>query len=73
MDLARGHVRSLDALDKSVSSPSSGIFSTIDVKKDGYYRAFNLGKGKGMSVLSMIEAMRKATGFDYKYEIVGRR
>ena len=28
---------------------------------------------KGMSVLQIVEAMRKATGFDYKYEIVGRR
>ncbi|ORX41165.1 hypothetical protein BD324DRAFT_613488 [Kockovaella imperatae] len=73
MDLAKGHVLSLDALDKSVSSPSDSIFSKLDVKKDGYYRAFNLGKGKGMSVLNMIEAMKKATGYDYKYEIVGRR
>lgn len=74
MDLANGHVLSLDALDKSVADPSSShIFSKIDVKKQGYFRAFNLGKGKGMSVLNMIEAMRKASGFDYKYEIVGRR
>ena len=73
MDLAKGHVLALDALNKSVQNPSSGIFSSIDVKKDGYFRAFNLGKGKGMSVLNMIEAMRAATGFDYKYEIVGRR
>ena len=73
MDLAKGHVLSLDALANSVANPSEGIFTQIDVKKDGYYRAFNLGKGKGMSVLNMIEAMRKATGYDYKYEIVGRR
>ena len=73
MDLARGHVLALDALAASVSSPSSSIFSQIDTKADGYYRAFNLGKGKGMSVLNMIEAMKKATGFDYQYEIVGRR
>lgn len=26
-----------------------------------------------MSVLQIVEAMRKATGFDYKYEIIGRR
>jgi UDP-glucose 4-epimerase len=74
MDLAKGHVLSLDALAKSVDEPSStNIFSNIDVKKEGYYRAFNLGKGKGMSVLNMIEAMKKASGYDYKYEIVGRR
>ena len=26
-----------------------------------------------MSVLQIVEAMRKATGFDYKFEITGRR
>ena len=73
MDLAKGHVLSLDALISSVSEPSAGIFSSVDVKKDGYYRAFNLGKGKGMSVLNMIKAMKTASGFQYNYEIVGRR
>ena len=37
----------------------------------GHYKAYNLGKGKGLSVLDILEAMRKATGFDYKYEIIG--
>jgi UDP-glucose 4-epimerase len=74
MDLAKGHVLSLDALAKSIDEPkSTNIFSDIDVKKEGHYRAFNLGKGKGMSVLNMIEAMKKASGYDYQYEIVGRR
>jgi UDP-glucose 4-epimerase len=66
MDLAHGHVLALDALAKGA------IFDRC-TPADGYYRAFNLGKGKGMSVLNMVEAMRKASGFDYKYEIVGRR
>jgi len=70
MDLAKGHVLSLDALAKDVSE---GIFKTTDTSKSGYYRAFNLGKGKGMSVLDMINAMKKASGFDFQYEIVGRR
>ena len=70
MDLAKGHVLSLDALDKKVSE---GIFKATDTSKSGYYRAFNLGKGKGMSVLDMINAMKKASGFDFQYEIVGRR
>lgn len=67
MDLADGHVLALDAIEKG------DIFASCDAEKDGLYRAFNLGKGKGMSVLDMIEAMRKASGFEYKYEIVGRR
>jgi UDP-glucose 4-epimerase len=70
MDLAKGHVLSLDALAKPLDG---GIFSSADTSKAGYYRAFNLGKGKGMSVLNMINAMKKASGFDFQYEIVGRR
>lgn len=72
MDLAKGHVLALDALAASRDSETTGIYSSID-KTEGYYRAYNLGKGKGMSVLNMIEAMRKATGFEFQYEIVPRR
>jgi UDP-glucose 4-epimerase len=65
MDLAKGHVLSLDALEKAEIFKNCG--------KTGNYRAFNLGHGKGQSVLDMIEAMRKASGYDYQYSIVGRR
>ena len=51
-------------------SDDSEIFSP---EAPAFFKAYNLGKGKGMSVLQIIEAMRKATGFDYKYEIIGRR
>ena len=47
--------------------------SEMCIRDSGKYRAFNLGKGVGMSVLSMIEAMRKVTGYEFPYEIVGRR
>jgi UDP-glucose 4-epimerase len=66
MDLAKGHVLALDAI------ATGSIFKSCD-PAEGSYRAFNLGKGKGMSVLNMVEAMTKASGFEYKYEIVGRR
>lgn len=72
MDLAKGHVLSLDALLKTQQS-GGGIFGSIDTSKSGYFRAFNLGKGKGMSVLNMIEAMKKASGYDFQYEIQDRR
>lgn len=65
MDLANGHVLSLDAIAKGE------IFR--DCAETGNYRAFNLGTGKGQSVLNMIAAMKNASGFEYKYEIVGRR
>ncbi|KAJ7070683.1 hypothetical protein C8F01DRAFT_1216483 [Mycena amicta] len=65
LDLASGHLLALEALssDSKVFESSSGA----------RYKAYNLGQGRGISVLQIIEAMRKATGFDYKYEIIGRR
>lgn len=65
LDLAEGHLNAMVALDDDSKF--------VNQQKDGKYRAFNLGKGVGMSVLNMIEAMRKVTGYDYPYEIVGRR
>ncbi|KAG1742719.1 THO complex subunit 1 transcription elongation factor-domain-containing protein [Suillus paluster] len=66
LDLASGHLLALDAL-----APESTTFDNCP--DDARYKAYNLGKGKGMSVLQIVEAMRKATGFDFKYEIIGRR
>ena len=75
MDLAGGHILCLEALDRDdiyeviqSSGGSSGFGGS-----GGKYKAYNLGKGKGMSVLNMIDAMKKASGFDYKFEIIGRR
>lgn len=65
MDLAAGHLLALEAL-----VPESSIFPT---DATAHFKAYNLGKGKGMSVLGIVEAMHKATGFDYKLEIIGRR
>jgi len=64
LDLASGHLLALDAL-----APDSKTFDGSVAR----FKAYNLGKGKGLSVLQIVEAMRKATGFDYKYEIIGRR
>ena len=66
LDLAKGHLLAMDALE-----PESKVFDNNT--SEARYKAYNLGKGKGMSVLQIVEAMRKATGFDFKYEIVGRR
>ncbi|GAA5983134.1 hypothetical protein JCM11641_004924 [Rhodosporidiobolus odoratus] len=72
MDLAQGHVDALAAL------PNDDIYSNQAAGSGfggsgGKYKAYNLGKGKGMSVLQMVDAMEKASGFTYKKEIVGRR
>jgi UDP-glucose 4-epimerase len=65
MDLASGHLLALDTL-----GPNSKIFKEDD---NAFFRAYNLGRGQGVSVLQIVEAMRKATDYDYKYEIIGRR
>ncbi|KAF8215799.1 THO complex subunit 1 transcription elongation factor-domain-containing protein [Mycena galopus ATCC 62051] len=65
LDLASGHLLALEAL-----APDSKVFESTP---DARYKAYNLGQGKGISVLQIIQAMHKATGFDFKYEIIGRR
>ncbi|KAJ7204388.1 THO complex subunit 1 transcription elongation factor-domain-containing protein [Mycena pura] len=65
LDLASGHLLALEAL-----TYESKVFNNASGAR---CKAYNLGQGRGISVLQIIEAMRKATGFDYKYEIIGRR
>ncbi|KAG7452092.1 UDP-glucose 4-epimerase [Guyanagaster necrorhizus] len=65
LDLASGHLLALDALD--------GNSQVFHDRPNARFKAYNLGKGRGMSVLEIVEAMRLATGFDYRTEIIGRR
>uniref|UniRef100_A0A2R5L8Y9 UDP-glucose 4-epimerase n=1 Tax=Ornithodoros turicata TaxID=34597 RepID=A0A2R5L8Y9_9ACAR len=58
IDLAKGHVA---ALDKLVTKEISGC------------KAYNLGTGKGYSVLDVVKTFEKATGTKVPYKIVGRR
>ena len=57
MDLADGHLSAIDYMAK---------------KKSGYF-VFNLGTGKGYSVLDMVHAMTKACGHEIKYQFGDRR
>ena len=57
VDLAKGHVKALEKLDK---------------EKQGLY-IYNLGTGKGYSVLDMVKAFEKATGKKVPYKIAPRR
>lgn len=66
LDLASGHLLALDAL-----APGSTAFDNCTTP--ARFKAYNLGRGQGFSVLQILEAMRKATGFDYRYNIIGRR
>ncbi len=56
VDLAKGHVRAIEALDRL-----EGV------------NVFNLGTGKGYSVLEIIQAFSKACGKDLPYQIDARR
>ncbi len=57
VDLAKGHVRALEKLDK---------------EEKGLY-IYNLGTGTGYSVLDMVKAFEKATGKKVAYKIAPRR
>ena len=57
VDLAKGHLLALNKLDKE----NSGIF------------IYNLGTGKGYSVLEMVETFKKVNNVDVPYKITDRR
>ncbi|MBR2704767.1 MAG: UDP-glucose 4-epimerase GalE [Clostridia bacterium] len=57
VDLAKGHVKALEKIDK---------------ENQGLY-IYNLGTGTGYSVLDMVKAFENATGKEVKYKITGRR
>lgn len=57
VDLAKGHVKALEKLDKE----SKGLY------------IYNLGTGKGYSVLDMVKAFESATGKKVPYKIAPRR
>ena len=57
VDLAKGHIKALEKLEK---------------ENQGLY-IYNLGTGKGYSVLDIVKAFEKATGQKVKYKIADRR
>lgn len=59
VDLAKSHVVAVGRL--------------LEEKNKAAYEIFNIGTGKGVSVLELIETFEKATGQKLNYKIVGRR
>lgn len=57
VDLAKGHIKALEKLEK---------------ENEGLY-IYNLGTGKGVSVLDMVKGFEKATGKTVAYKIAPRR
>jgi UDP-glucose 4-epimerase len=59
VDLAKAHVVAIERLLKG--------------KNKANYEVFNLGTGKGLSVLEIVKGFEKATGVKLNYKIVERR
>lgn len=59
VDLAKAHVVSIKRL--------------MENRNKSSYEVFNLGTGRGLSVLEVINAFEKVTGQNLNYKIVGRR
>ena len=59
VDLAKAHVVAIKRL--------------IEGKNKANYEVFNLGTGKGVSVLEAIKSFERVSGIKLKYRIVGRR
>lgn len=59
VDLAKAHVTAVKRL--------------IENKNKTNYEVFNLGTGKGVSVLEVIKSFERVTGIKLKYKITGRR
>lgn len=59
IDLARAHVVAVDRM--------------IEGKQADRVEVFNLGTGRGLSVLEILRTFIKVTGVDVPYQIVGRR
>ena len=78
VDLARGHVAALDWMGGKVGTGEAiGLGSVAgEPAEDGSRRGvgiFNLGTGKGSSVLDVVRAFSKACGKDLPYVIKPRR
>ena len=61
VDLAKGHIKALEYLNK-INQSANGVLSTV-----------NLGTGIGYSVLNVVEAFERASGKHIAYKISSRR
>lgn len=59
VDLAKAHVIAMDRI--------------MEQKQDEKVEIFNIGTGRGLSVLELIHAFEESTGVKLNYQIVGRR
>jgi len=76
-DLAKAHVAAIERLKtidslkiKEGSKTGEGI---VTQKNKGAFECYNLGTGKGLSVLEVIDIFKKANSVDVPFKIVARR
>lgn len=60
------------ALKTPAAAQRHDVFAALG-KKQAKFRAFNLGKGRGQSVLEIVDAMGKTTGKAFETKVIGRR
>ena len=60
-DLAKAHVKAVDRMLEKAD------------EMDGNIEYFNLGTGRGLSVLEVVNMFKEATGVNVNYRIAGRR
>ena len=59
VDLAKAHVAALKRM--------------LDNKMKDRYEVFNLGTGKGISVMEIIQSFERVSGMKFNYQVVARR
>ncbi len=77
VDLANAHVKAIDKLLSKTDGNSNNHTidepTYIEAAKTGRWFVYNLGTGKGLSVLELVNGFMKATGVNLPYQIAPRR
>ncbi len=73
VDLAKAHVKAIDKLLSNCISKAEDEPTYTEAAKTGRWFIYNLGTGKGLSVLELVNGFIKATGVDLPYQIAPRR
>ena len=79
VDLAKGHVKAIEQLGEAVSDKSKSDQDSPDNSalnkdiSDERVKIYNLGTGKGTSVLELVNAFIKVNEVNVSYKIVARR
>lgn len=73
MDLARAHVVAVDRVCASSAGAADATDATDATDNKASYETFNIGTGRGLSVLEIVEAFQRVNGVNINYRITPRR